>query len=178
MEYDSAVAACVNALKDAYVRLRSRYRPDVLSVSSEYDEKFTRVAEELLEAGASPYAYVKYVFEQICKNYPDVYPNMVTSLKLVNRFMGTLGARQAKIREIVRSQAELVKYQLDSGRDLREVLLDPHLEVNAAFRYALACSVNYDDVAARFKQQAEDLMLFEPRYRAELQKWLPEKQGG
>lgn len=165
----------IEALKDAYKRLRRRLRPSFTGLSNIFDKRIEPFAARLVRAGADPYAYMQYVFDKTINVSADVYPNMFLSEKMIERFLEERPKRRASLKLIVEGQAVELKMRLKQGWTLPDILQDPDIPLSAVFRYATAHSEGYPQIAARFEKEAERMLIFEPYYKTLLSPWLPER---
>lgn len=164
----------LEALRDAYLKLRRRWVPEMHAVSHSHDEKFHRLGQLLFEHNLDPYRYMKYAFEFFAKFAADIYPDMVCSPKVVDKFMSLKNEMDNDVQLMVQLQRAKVENRLRIGDTLDEVLLDTHEHLSAVFRYAVACAMCRPDLAIQFKAQALEMLLFEPLYGELLKDLLPQ----
>jgi hypothetical protein len=174
MSHDEIVATYVDALKDAYKRLRVRYRTDFRGLGERYDKALKPVAEALDSHKIDPYPYMQFIFDHLAYKNMDVYPKMICSLNWVNRFLESRPERNEEIQLLINLQSKVIERRLNSGENLQNILLDPHAELSVVFRYAVACSQGEDKLAKLFEKDAVTMLVFEPLYKQYLWDWLPE----
>jgi len=175
MTRDDKVAIYVEALRDAYYRLRKRIDPRFMGLSVSYNERLEPIAEALIDHNGDPYSYLLFVFDRLLEYGDAVYPNMFISQKMLNRFFEWRPVRIEQLRRIVHTQEVLVKAALRDGLGLPEILLDMNFQMGAPFRYALAYSNGLPEIAERFREETERMLIFEPYYKELLGNWLPER---
>jgi hypothetical protein len=168
-----AVIACICALKEAFVGIQRRYRPDIRRAGGD-DLKWRNTAFLLLANECNPFAYMSFAFDA-CSHLGTVYPNMVTTGHMVQKYVMERPDIESDLKLLIKLQADSISHLLKRGRSLEEVLLDTTLELSAVFRFALAWSENRHDIAARFREAAQRMLTFQPLYKQLLAKWLPEE---
>ncbi len=166
--------AGVVALKRSYVMLQKRYRPDIKHAGGD-ESRWQAAAKMLLANSCDPYGYMAYAFEIFIQK-GTVVPNMVTSLKIVERYVLEKPDLDAELELLIQLQANLVQTYLRNGVSLPEILGNTKLEMSAVFRYALAYSEKLYDLAVRFEEDAKRMLVFKPAYRHILAKWLPAEE--
>lgn len=171
--HEQLIQAYVECLKTAYSQLRKRWRPDYRGVGDATDHRFRAIAEILASKSMDPYAYVQYVFEHITPTHPDVHVNQVTSVMLATKYLEYRPIQEAKIRRGVYLNADKLKTRIGEGYTLEQALSDPYNHFTPVFAYAMACSKNDKELAAKFKDDAIEMLQFEPLYTELLGKWLP-----
>ena len=172
---DDLVSAYFDALKDAYVRLRQRWRPEFHKVAKEYDPLFLSAARKLAELNLCPYEYTHYVFDIMTKNHDDVFPAMITSLKLVRKFADEKPELDDRLQLLLQLQASNVKERMAGGEKLRDILLSPTSELSVVFRIAAANAYGLPDLVERFWADAKQMLIFKPAYKKYLGNWLPKE---
>lgn len=163
----------VESLKDAYTRLRRRWRPDYRGPSSSDHEKWHAAARSLSELKLDPYAYIRFVFDQMTPMHPDVYVNMATSPKMIQVFISEQHRLREDATRLAALQSDQLKHKLQNGWDLRRILTDPYSEFTPLFAFAVAWSEGLRDIAASLREEAEKELLFQPVYKELLAEWLP-----
>lgn len=166
--------AYVDALKEALLLRRRRYRPN-LRATDKHDHILEGVAGVLIDNDCDPFRYVNYVFDLFISKHDDVYPNMLASSWAINKFLEDLPNFEHQVELRVRLMADHVKSRLDRGESLEAIMADQHSPLTALFKFALAMSLNRSDVAEQFKAAAKDQLFFEPLYKKFLGQWLPEE---
>lgn len=176
--HEPVIAAYMDAMKDAFTQLKRRYRPAFVGVGNHEDRLWRAAAVMLHEQGLDPYSYMQFAFLLFSGNTDDVFPRMVTSPKVITRYIEERPARKAELEIILRSQATYMKTRLDSNVPLDAILLDTLAPLSAVFRFAIAFVEKREDLMAKFKKDAEKMVLFEPLYAALLGDWLPDDVKG
>ena len=174
-ENEKLLALYIEALKEAFTTLKRRYRSDFQSVGRRDDPRWRQCAQLLLEKGIDPFAYMNFVFDSMTKFNHDVFPTTAVSPAMAARYEEERPARETQVRLIVKLQAEELKRRIDNGESLPEVLEDPLAQLSAVMRFAAAWSEKRFDLAAKFREDAERMLAFEPLYRKLLADWLPEE---
>lgn len=169
------IAAYVDSLQSAFTVLKQRLRPDFRGVGNHEPERWEACARLLHAAGLDPFAFMQFSFDTFAAFSHDVFPRMVLSPNMVERFKEEAPAREEKIELICRIQAEYLKRALDSGSTLEEELLNKNTTYSALFRFAVAWSQKKYELASRFRADAQRMLTFEPLYKKFLGKWLPEE---
>ena len=170
------VDAFVDALKEALLAKRRRYRPELRS-TNKFDDMMKRTALVLIDHECDPFRFVNYVFDLFIEKHDDVYPNMLCSDWAIGKFLSESPKFEHQVELTVKLMADHVKTRLGRGDTFDEVLTDAHAPLSALFRFALAHSEKRPDLADRFRRAAEEQLFFEPLYRKFLGKWLPEGFG-
>lgn len=165
----------LEALRDAYLRLRRRWVPEMHTVSHSHDPKFLRLAQLLFNNDLDPYRYMKFAFEFFARFSADVFPNQVCAPKVVSNYMYVKDEMDRDIRVMVQLQRSKIEGRLRAGDSIDEILLDPYEHLSAVFRYAVASAMGRDDLAIRFKAKALEMIVFEPLYKEVLQDLLPQE---
>ena len=125
-----------------------------------------------MAAGVDPYTYVLFVYD-LCSEHMDWVPiNMVASSKTVQRFILDRPSREAELQLILASQSDYVRTHLENGERMEEILCDPDAPLSAVFRYAVALTMELQDIANNCKESAEEMLLFEPMYGVLLERLL------
>lgn len=168
------VEAYAKALKDAYVKLRQRYRPDYSGRFSSGPEVWLRCAEVLVANDLNPYAFAQYVFDWITQTAPDVYENQITSVRLATAFAQERPFLAEKVRLRVKLEADELCMLTKNGYSLEEALTNRCSQISPAFAFAAAWSQQNFELAERFRANAKMMILFEPLYAKLLEQWLPE----
>lgn len=169
------VAQYVEALKDAYTRMRRRWRSDFRGVPSSHDNQLVYVATVLAERRANPYSYVRYVFDILTKKTPDVYINQLGSVSLADDFINNRALLEKDVQREVYGMADIVKTKLEQGFSLEQILTSPFFSLSPVFRYACAWSEGKHELAKTWEEDAKRMILFEPLYKELLGNWLPEE---
>lgn len=175
MNHDEIVATYVDALKDAYKRLRMRYRTDFRGLGTRYDEALKPVASALDMHKIDPYPYMQFIFDALALKHMDVYPKMICSLNWINRYLESRPDREEEVRLLIELQSKVIEARLNSGEDLKDILLDARADLSVVFRYAVAHSQGEDKLALEFEEDALRMLIFEPLYKKHLWEWLPER---
>lgn len=168
------VEAYVAALKDAYVTLRRRYRPDYSGRFTSSPDSWVRCAQVLVANDLDPYAFAQYVFDWIAESAGDVYENQITSLRLAESFRQERPKLAERTNLRVRLEADELSMLTKTGYSLEEALTNPCSQISPVFAFAAAWSEKKFDLAERFRADAKAMILFEPLYAKLLGQWLPE----
>jgi hypothetical protein len=166
--------AYVDALKEALLMKRRRYRPEIRQ-TPKYDNLWTRAALILIDNKCDPFRFINFAFDMFIDKHDDVYPTMVVSDYCMARFIEENPKYEHQLKLRVKLQAEYVKHRLDSGETLDEILLDEDSSLSSLFKFALAYSEKRQDLAERFRAAAVELLFFEPLYKTILGSWLPKE---
>ncbi len=172
---EELVDAYVECLKDAYVKMRRRWRPEFRGVPERHDKQLRPVAQILAQVTANPYSYVHFLFDLLTKGNPDVYINQLCSKTLACEYLSQRPNEEQRIKLNIFLMANAVKSKIDNGFPLEFVITSEFMELTPVFRYAVAVSNNRPDLAARYEQDARRMLEFEPLYKELLAEWLPEE---
>ena len=172
---DELVDAMVICLKDAYAKMRRRWRPDFRGVPERHDKQLRPVAEILVKANGNPYGYVHYLFDLLTRNNPDVYINQLSSKTLACEYLSQRPNERRRLELQTYLMANAVKTKLANGFPLEFVVTSEFMELTPIFRYAVAISNNRPDLASRYEDDAKRMLEFEPMYKELLGEWLPEE---
>lgn len=170
---EDMLALYVTALRDGYLRMRRRWRPEMRSVSHNHDDKLRALAYQLIQNGVDPYHYVKFACEFFGRFASDVFVDMVCAPKILVNYMEYRLTHERELRLTIELQQGRVQGRLKAGDTLEEVLNDRHESLSAVFRYAVAHRMGRPDLAERFKEKANEMLLFEPLYTALMGDMLP-----
>lgn len=158
-------------MKDAIYHFSSIYNPDARRWGNKYDKRLEKIAKRLNEAGVSPYSYIQFLFVTFAaKQGGVVYPNQVTSEKMVDKFCKSPDAMSLEIRTIIRMSLYEVTIQMASGRELKDIILDPDLKIHSTVRYALA-SMHLPELAKEFEDEAKYYFDMFPEYKQILEEY-------
>lgn len=150
-------------LSEAYVRLRQRDHP-AYKISAADSGRFKALAGRLIDRGiADPMNYLSWIFEFHRRTRPVVYVQMVTAPRMVQMYQKRVNQDEVSLE--IQLQIDTLRTQLALGRDAREIITDPHLELGAVFRYALARRAQLQELAERFKCDAKLAMDMSSDYR-------------
>lgn len=172
---EQSLERCVDALRAAYMKIRQRWDRRFRAVGSGFNEKARKFAALLLAKEVNPYNYVQFVWDLHARHTGDIYDAMLLSESNLNRYLESRPETEDHLRLLVRLQFNVLERELKSGRQLRDVLVDRHLELSAVFRFAAAWAAREADLCEMFREQAECMLLFEPAYRRLLEHALPEE---
>lgn len=162
------------ALKDAYVTLRKRFRPDYTGRTNSPEEKWIACAAVLANNDLNPYSYAQFIFDITLTTHGDVYENQFLSLKLANEFVAERPRLIERIKLSIRLQADTISVRTGKGEALDTILDDRYAGLSPIFSFAAAWSVGQFALAEKFRSDATLMLKFEPLYRELLGKWLPE----
>jgi hypothetical protein len=118
-------------------------------------DKFEKLAERLLSEGVDAVHYVEWAFDFYRVNRPVVYASHIASPKTLQIYRDKIPSVTREVSLEISLQIDTLKTQLALGRDAREIIDDPYLELGSLFRYALAKKARLPELAARFKDDAD-----------------------
>ena len=170
-----ALDACERAIEDAYTRLWRHYKPELKYLPGRDQEKLRGLAARLLENGIDPHNYVRRIFEYYANMIGTVTVGMLASSKSIEHYLEHRSERDLDIDIIIQTQMNKFNELLNNGRSIRDILTDFDLQMGALFRYAIAYSTGEHDLCGQFKEEAQHLLLFEPRYRKAFASLLPQE---
>lgn len=163
----------MTALRDGYLRMRRRWRPEMHSVSHKHDEELRVLAYQLIEKRIDPYHYMKFACEYFARFASDVYVRMVCAPKVLESYEAFSVTHERELTLTISLQQGRVQGRLRAGDTLEEILNDTHESLSAVFRYAVAHRMGRPDLAERFKEKANEMLLFEPLYTKLMGSMLP-----
>lgn len=166
--------AYIDALKEALLLKRRRYRPE-LRKTEKHDALWRRAALFLIDQECDPFRYIEWAFAQFISKHDDVYPGMVTADWCLSKFVQEAPSHEHELGLRVKLAAEHVKFRIQKGATLEEVLTDPSAPLSPVFRFALAWSEKRYELAERLREDAQEALFFEPGYKKILSAWLPEE---
>lgn len=172
---EADIPAFVEALRDAYVTLRRQTRKDSVGLGKRAEPQLRRLAGALYHRGGDPYAYMQFCFDIAAEHARDIsYTRIIFSDGMINRFFMARDKRRAELELLLRLQADDLATYLDLGRKLEDILRDDHIGFSPPFRFVAAVQAGNSDLVEEFREEAEEMMKFEPLYRDIYRKWLPE----
>lgn len=170
---DEMLNLYVTALRDGYLRMRRRWRPEMTGVSGKHDHAFRQLAYALISRKIDPYSYMKFACEFFSRFASDVYVDMICAPKILINYEEHRPNRERDLTVLVELQMGKVQARLRMGDTLDEILTDAHESLSAIFRFAVAHKMSRKDLSDRFKEQAVEMLLFEPLYAKLLGDLLP-----
>jgi hypothetical protein len=165
----------IDQLKDAYVRARRFRDPRFRKPSPKHEHFWSQAAKLLCEGGGNPYAFIRWSYDGCAKAVGEGYVNAVTSPKRIAVFLNDRPRQLQQLKLLVFLQADTMKARVNVGESVEEVLTDKRAPLSAIFRFAAAWSSRRFELAAKFRREAERMLLFEPAYKDLLGKYLPEE---
>ena len=132
----------VDEIKDAYVELMQLWNPKARRMSNKRDSSLFLLAGRLLDAGESPYAYIRFMHRMYGNRSGQLWPNQFLSGTAWRAFDNKAGSEKMERRIFLSSGAQVIAIELKMGRSLEETLLDDTLRVPVVLRYWLGRSEN------------------------------------
>lgn len=161
---EETIERAVVEMKELYVRLRG-LTSRAAGHAAHAEQKWYALAAELLSRGINPRRYIRWAYDFYRRDHPDVYANMITSLKALRAFTSLHEDYEAEMRLAIRLQADTLSKQLELGRSPREIIEDVFLDLGPVFKYALARQHGLARYEEQLRGAAELEMACEPFYR-------------
>lgn len=134
-------------------------------MNSEDEAKLLKLARKLLADGVDAIHYLEWAYDFYRAYRPVVYVSQLASPKTLQIYRDKIPDVKRQVSLEISLQIDTLRAQLALGRDAREIILDPYLELGALFRYALAVKAQLPELVARFKDDAELTLRQHPLYR-------------
>ena len=143
-----------------------------------WDTRLDSFVEKLEGLGITPYEYFSYMLE----NYPGVasYSNVLYSEKALEKYWDYKDSRERRAKLNGYLDFDSFESRINLGAEPAEILDDPEVELTPLFRYVMAITLGYYDLAGKFHDAAERQLLEAPEYREVYSKYkavLPEGGG-
>ena len=153
----------------AYTRRRQRDFAR-FKLRAEDEAKLRELAGSLLTEGIALH-YLEWAYDFYRSGRPVVYVLQIASPKTRQIYRDKIPNVSKEVSLEVSLQIDTLKTQLALGRDAREIITDPHLELGSLFRYALARKAQLDELAEQFREDAVLATRTHPLYAEFLMKF-------
>lgn len=168
--------AFVRVLRESYLALRRRTRPDSLGLGPRFEPELRRLAGQLMYRGGDPRSYMQFLFDQAAEHGSDTtYPKIMFSAEMINRYFLARSKRREELELLAHLQAGQLESRVNNGRPVEEVLRDQRIELNAIFRFVVAHLYGFVELEKELREDALTMLDYEPLYREIYRKWLPEE---
>jgi len=128
------------------------------------DDQLRRLAERLVDAGASAWGFMSFVHRLYGGRDGRFWPNQFCADKTWELFLEALPDENRNRRIMLWEHVNSIAVEMRKGRDIAEILYDDALKINPLFRYWLASKEGLGDLRLALEEAAFRVYRREPDY--------------